>query len=154
MAQRPQIIAHRGASKAEKENTLSDFRRAGDMGSDAVELDVRRTKDGAMAVHHDQHLADGRNIMDLDADGLPSHVPMLDEALDACEGMWVNIEIKKVYYDFYCSWARWVNSSPYTVYQYGPQNESLFCPVKTVYRTHTVNGKIQVKVNGTEFSSY
>ena len=94
MAQRPQIIAHRGASKAEKENTLSAFRRAGDMGSDAVELDVRRTKDGAMAVHHDQHLADGRNIMDLDADGLPSHVPMLDEALDACEGMWVNIEIK------------------------------------------------------------
>ena len=74
MAQRPQIIAHRGASKAEKENTLSAFRRAGDMGSDAVELDVRRTKDGAMAVHHDQHLADGRNIMDLDADGLPSHV--------------------------------------------------------------------------------
>ncbi len=66
----------------------------------------------------------------------------------------VNIQVKKVYYDFYCSWARWVNSSPYTVYQYGYQNEALFCPVKTVYKTHTVNGRMQVKVNGTEFSSY
>jgi glycerophosphoryl diester phosphodiesterase len=94
MSQRPQIIAHRGASKAEKENTLSAFRRAGDMASDAVELDVRRTKDGAMAVHHDDHLADGRTIVGLNADELPDHVPMLNEALDACDGMWVNIEIK------------------------------------------------------------
>ena len=65
----------------------------------------------------------------------------------------VNIEIRKVYYDFYCSWAKWVNASwPYSGYDY--QNLAYYCPVKTVYRTHTVNGKIQVKVNGTEFSSY
>ena len=94
MQQTPQIIAHRGASKAERENTIAAFRRAGDMSSDAVELDVRRTRDGAMAVHHDDHLADGRNIVDLDATDLPEHVPFLDQALDACEGMWVNIEIK------------------------------------------------------------
>ena len=66
----------------------------------------------------------------------------------------VNIQVTKIYYDFYCSWAKWVNSSPYTVYQYGYQNESFYCPVKTVYKTHTVNGKLQIKVNGTEFSSY
>ena len=94
MQQTPQIIAHRGASKAERENTIAAFRRAGDMSSDAVELDVRRTRDGAMAVHHDDHLADGRNIVDLDATDLPEHVPFLDQALDACDGMWVNIEIK------------------------------------------------------------
>lgn len=94
MSTRPQIIAHRGASRAETENTLAAFRRAGLMGADAVELDVRRTRDGAMAVHHDDHLADGRNLVDLAAPELPAHVPQLAGALDACAGMWVNIEIK------------------------------------------------------------
>ena len=99
MSARPQIIAHRGASRAEKENTLSAFRRAADMQADAVELDVRRTRDGAMAVHHDDHLADGRNLVDLAAAELPAHVPQLAEALDACAGMWVNIEIKNWHED-------------------------------------------------------
>ena len=94
MDRRPQIIAHRGASKAERENTLAAFRRAGDMGSDAVELDVRRTKDGSMAVHYDDHFDDGRHIVDLLSTDLPDHVPFLNDALDACDGMWVNIEIK------------------------------------------------------------
>jgi hypothetical protein len=66
----------------------------------------------------------------------------------------VNIQVTKVYYDFYCAWARWVNSSYITLSQYGYQNEGLFCPATTVYRNHTVNGKMQVKVNGSEFSSY
>ena len=89
-----QVIAHRGASKAERENTLAAFRRAGEMGSDAVELDVRRTADGKMAVHHDAALADGRLICELNASELPEYIPLLPEALDACAGMWVNIEIK------------------------------------------------------------
>ena len=89
-----QVIAHRGASKAERENTLAAFRRAGEMGSDAVELDVRRTADGKMAVHHDAALADGRLICEMNASELPEHIPLLPEALDACAGMWVNIEIK------------------------------------------------------------
>ena len=89
-----QVIAHRGASKAEKENTLAAFRRAGQMGSHAVELDVRRTADGRMAVHHDAALADGRLIFRTDSADLPADVPFLDTALDACAGMWVNIEIK------------------------------------------------------------
>ena len=89
-----QVIAHRGASKAERENTLAAFRRAGEMGSDAVELDVRRTADGKMAVHHDAALADGRLICEMNASELPEHIPLLPEALDVCAGMWVNIEIK------------------------------------------------------------
>lgn len=99
MTDTPQIIAHRGASKARTENTLDAFREASRMGADAVELDVRRTRDGAMAVHHDDHLADGRNIVELDAADLPAHVPVLPEALDACAGMWVNIEIKNWHED-------------------------------------------------------
>lgn len=89
-----QVIAHRGASKAERENTLAAFHRAGELGADAVELDVRRTADGAMAVHHDARLPDGRLICEINAHELPDHVPFLPEALDACAGMWVNIEIK------------------------------------------------------------
>jgi len=89
-----QVIAHRGASKVERENTLAAFRRAGEMGADAVELDVRRTADGKMAIHHDAHLPDGRVICNVNASELPEYVPLLPEALDACAGMWVNIEIK------------------------------------------------------------
>lgn len=88
------VYAHRGASAAERENTLAAFRRAAAMGSDGVELDVRRSADGALVVHHDAHLPDGRAILDLRADELPDHVPLLDAALDACRGMVVNVEIK------------------------------------------------------------
>lgn len=64
------------------------------MGAHGVELDVRRTSDGALVVHHNAHLGDGRVICELPAAELPVHVPLLDAALDACAGMWVNIEIK------------------------------------------------------------
>lgn len=88
------VYAHRGASAAERENTLDAFRRAREMGSDGVELDVRRSADGALVVHHDAHVPDGRAILDLKASDLPEHVPLLDAALDACRGMVVNVEIK------------------------------------------------------------
>ncbi len=88
------IAAHRGASKARRENTIEAFLAAGEMGAHMVELDVRRTADRALVVHHDPVLPGGGAIVDLTADRLPSHVPSLDEALDACEGMEVNIEIK------------------------------------------------------------
>src|SRR5680860_389262 len=45
------IIAHRGASRAEQENTLEAFRRAGEMGADGIELDVRRTADDRLVEH-------------------------------------------------------------------------------------------------------
>jgi glycerophosphoryl diester phosphodiesterase len=37
--------------------------------------------------------------MDINAADLPPHVPQLAAALDACEGMWVNIEIKNWHED-------------------------------------------------------
>ena len=89
-----QVIAHRGASKAERENTLAAFRRAGSMGAHAVELDVRRTSDGVLVIHHNPHLHDLRLVAATRHGELPEHVPTLGEALDACEGMWVNVEIK------------------------------------------------------------
>lgn len=90
----PLVIAHRGASLAHRENTIEAFAAAGALGADAVELDVRRTADGAVIVHHDAHLPDGRVIVELAAVDLPTHVPSLAEALDACGDLIVNIEIK------------------------------------------------------------
>lgn len=49
----PLVIAHRGASWDEPENTLSAFRRAIEVGADYVELDVHATADGRLVVVHD-----------------------------------------------------------------------------------------------------
>ena len=88
------VIAHRGASAALQQNTLDAFRLAVEMGTDFIELDVRRSRDDVLIIHHDAHLPDGRFIVEHDYDDLPDFVPTLAEALDACEGARVNIEIK------------------------------------------------------------
>jgi glycerophosphoryl diester phosphodiesterase len=54
-----QIIAHRGNSTACHENTMPAFERAVADGADAIEFDVRLTKDNQWIVHHDAELADG-----------------------------------------------------------------------------------------------
>jgi glycerophosphoryl diester phosphodiesterase len=89
------VIAHRGASRARPPgNTIEAFRAALALGADWVELDVRRSADGGLAVHHDAHLADGRAIVDVASNDLPGEVPSLASALHACAGMGVNVEIK------------------------------------------------------------
>lgn len=93
---RPLVLGHRGASADAPENTLDAFALARAQGADGVELDVRRTVDGAMALVHDARLADGRLVVETRADDLPAGVPMLADALEECEGMLVNIEIKNV----------------------------------------------------------
>ena len=90
------VIAHRGASAAAPENTIEAFVLARELGADWVEFDVRRTADGVVVVHHDAHLPDGRLLGDLTVDELPGHVPNLAEALEACDGVGVNIEIKSL----------------------------------------------------------
>lgn len=50
---RPELVAHRGASRARVENTLAAFAIALDQGADAIELDVHATADGVVVVHHD-----------------------------------------------------------------------------------------------------
>jgi glycerophosphoryl diester phosphodiesterase len=55
--------AHRGASREAPENTLAAFERALALGADGIELDVHRTADGAVVVHHDAvpHPTDGQS---------------------------------------------------------------------------------------------
>lgn len=50
------VIAHRGASADERENTLPAFERAIEAGADYVELDVQVSADGALVVFHDLDL--------------------------------------------------------------------------------------------------
>ena len=88
------VIAHRGASRLARENTIEAFERAVEVGADGVELDVRRSADGVLVVHHDAHVSDGRVIATTPWHELPWYVPTLGDALDACAGAWVDIEIK------------------------------------------------------------
>jgi glycerophosphoryl diester phosphodiesterase len=77
------VLAHRGASAQAPENTLAAFALARALGADGVELDVRRAGD-RLVVHHDP----------LPPGPLPADVPTLAEALDACAGLLVNVEVK------------------------------------------------------------
>lgn len=54
---RATAIAHRGASHVAPENTLSALRSALAVGAEMVEVDVRRTADGALVLAHDESLA-------------------------------------------------------------------------------------------------
>ncbi len=52
-AVRPWIVGHRGCAGLAPENTLAAFRRAVELGVDAIECDVHLTADGRLAVIHD-----------------------------------------------------------------------------------------------------
>jgi glycerophosphoryl diester phosphodiesterase len=89
------VIGHKGAAGLAQENSLAAFRVAREVGADGVELDVRRTADGALAVHHDEALADGRRLLDLTMGELPEGLATLPAVLDVCRGLaLVNVEIK------------------------------------------------------------
>jgi glycerophosphoryl diester phosphodiesterase len=97
MARRPLVLGHRGASAAAPENTLAAFARAREMGADGVELDVRRTADDVLVVHHDPEAEEVgviRTVTFADLRAARPQVPTLDEALAACRGLLVNTEVK------------------------------------------------------------
>jgi glycerophosphoryl diester phosphodiesterase len=91
------IVGHRGAPADEPENTLRSFRRALAMGVAAVELDVQLTKDGWLAVIHDETLdrtTNGKGLVKnctlaelqrLDA-GRGEPIPSLEEVFDLVQG--------------------------------------------------------------------
>ena len=51
---RPLLFAHRGISSEAPENTMAAFKLARDFGIPGIELDIHITKDGKLAVIHDQ----------------------------------------------------------------------------------------------------
>jgi glycerophosphoryl diester phosphodiesterase len=102
----PQIVAHRGASSTNPENTLTSFEAAARLGARIVEFDVRLTADGAPVVIHDptvDRTTDGSGAVhemtaaEIASLGIGSaeHVPTLDEVLELLSGRTgVAIEIK------------------------------------------------------------
>ncbi|HEU4568510.1 MAG TPA: glycerophosphodiester phosphodiesterase family protein [Marmoricola sp.] len=56
MENRPQVVAHRGASATNAEHTLAAYVAALDEGADALECDVRLTADGHLVCVHDRDL--------------------------------------------------------------------------------------------------
>lgn len=87
------VFAHRGAHGECRENTLEAFRAAVALGVDGVELDVRRSREGVLVVHHDPTIG-GRPIAATPFADLPDYVPTLAAAMDELAGVRVNVEIK------------------------------------------------------------
>ena len=95
-------MAHRGASGYCPDNSIAAFKYAAVLGADMVELDVRKTKDGVLVVHHDATLSyKGKkySIANLSIAAIRIANPdvcTLDEALEciAQTGMEVMIEFK------------------------------------------------------------
>ena len=99
------VIAHRGASAEERENTLPAFERAIELGADFVELDVQVASDGTPVVFHDLDLARltplrgpvrRRTAAELREHGIPT----LEEVVELTRGrIGVMAELKGVYRD-------------------------------------------------------
>jgi glycerophosphoryl diester phosphodiesterase len=63
---RPRVVAHRGSSDEVAEHTLGAYRQALADGADALECDVRLTRDGHLVCLHDRRLertSDGRGVV-------------------------------------------------------------------------------------------
>jgi len=106
------VVAHRGASAIEAENTLTAFHAAVTASADVVEFDVRMTADDLAVVMHDPDVSrttDGHGLVrDLrlhelkalrirTSDGGFTQVPTLEEALTCLSGRAaVDVEIKNI----------------------------------------------------------
>ncbi|HEY9476787.1 MAG TPA: glycerophosphodiester phosphodiesterase family protein [Mycobacteriales bacterium] len=56
VARSPLVVAHRGSSHAVAEHTLAAYARAIEEGADALECDVRLTRDGHLVCVHDRRI--------------------------------------------------------------------------------------------------
>jgi glycerophosphoryl diester phosphodiesterase len=57
----PEVVAHRGATSEAAEHTLAAYRHAAEIGADAVECDVRMTRDGVLVCVHDRRISSTSN---------------------------------------------------------------------------------------------
>ena len=109
------VIAHRGNRAHAAENTLEAFQQAVDLGVDAIEFDVRITRDGVPVVIHDAEVdrtTNGRGLVESftfaelrtldagvrfpDATIPPCRVPALEEVLDRFRAVPLIVDVKEV----------------------------------------------------------
>ena len=89
-----EIFGHRGCTEGFVENTIEAFVEAHRIGADGVEFDVRRSADGALVIHHDALVEGVGPIAQTQLSALPAHVPLFAAAIEACQGMGMNVEVK------------------------------------------------------------
>jgi glycerophosphoryl diester phosphodiesterase len=102
-------VGHRGARAYEMENTLQSFQRSIELGANAIEMDVRRSKDGNLVIIHDKNL---KRVFGKDAPVNQStlneleklsgdKIPTLEEALEFVDKKVEKIllELKEVGYE-------------------------------------------------------
>jgi glycerophosphoryl diester phosphodiesterase len=100
------LIAHRGASSVARENTIESFEKAIEIGVEMIEFDVRRTKDHALIVYHDE-LMEGKPVKELTYDeisrmamGQGFSIPTFEEVLKCTSGkIKLDVEIKEESYE-------------------------------------------------------
>lgn len=101
------IIAHRGgATVPHRENTLSAFLSAIQLGADYVEFDIRQTSDHQLVVFHNDSI-NGQRLSSLTYSKLRSiaaqygcEVPLLTDVLRLCKGkIKLDIELKETGYE-------------------------------------------------------
>ena len=101
-AEVPLVVAHRGASAEEPENTLAAFERAVAAGADVVEFDVRMTADDVAVVLHDPDVdrtTQGHGLVrEMSLEEVRAlGVPTLEEVLLLLSGrVALDIEIKNI----------------------------------------------------------
>jgi glycerophosphoryl diester phosphodiesterase len=101
------VLAHRGYhANGVSENSLGAFEAGRALGVDQLELDVRKTRDGVMVIHHDPKLADGRTLADVDYADLPllpdgQKIPTLAQVADFAKasGSHLAVELKEEGYE-------------------------------------------------------
>jgi glycerophosphoryl diester phosphodiesterase len=72
----PLVVAHRGGSPGDVENSLAAFRHALAVGADLIECDLRRAGGGLIVLHHDGQIG-GVSIKAASPDQLRRTVPTL-----------------------------------------------------------------------------
>jgi glycerophosphoryl diester phosphodiesterase len=95
------VIAHRGASGYEPENTVKAFEKAVELKADFVELDIQQTLDDKLAVLHDTLLKDKTKPSEITYAELRKKtnkdIPLLSDVFSALKNrIGINIEIKKL----------------------------------------------------------
>lgn len=93
------VVAHRGASAGAVDNSLDAFERAIAVGSDLIELDVRRTRDDQLIAFHDAAVG-GRAIGALTRAEIGAAIghlpPLLEEVVDLARGrIGLDVELKE-----------------------------------------------------------
>jgi glycerophosphoryl diester phosphodiesterase len=97
---RVRIYAHRGASLEVRENTLPSFRRALELGADALETDAHVTADGVLVLSHDPDGTRVFGVARLIADCTFEEVrgwgvASLEELVSAFPGVPINVDLKR-----------------------------------------------------------